>query len=670
MGEEKGSHETRTPARSGRDGSLREGEQHASINDMLQLCIAKRWQHVAYSPLTPRLLRRYASTRFKNGEERKRTHTQWTPEDDRKLVELRVSGVKLTDMLSHFPGRGKNAARHRLVAIRSGRSATDHGLVDQLRSISRKPAEPHTITDEELEQVRKLREQGLTMKAIAELLGIHYDRVWQMCHSTAGHKRTSRIPYSAAEDAQLTSLREAGFKWTAIQQQMPQRSEKALHARWQVLSGDRTTQLPDSNSSAQLKRGPISQSEVEEIMRQHAVGRKTRHIAAVLGRDVHQVAQKLWALKRAAGRQADPTSPAEGTTLQAPERRHMSPGVANRGPHNGTATSQRRPQVVGRGTISSVREYSTAAAVSGSRKNSTWKRWTPEEDHALAGFVGRSTVRAVLTELAQKLGRSYDSVYERMRYLKKPGCTTSVAQGTPWGPVQEELLTQLYMSGHPLSKITAELGRSRRAVSLRITKLGLANRRAPRYDYTPTEKAAIVRHHKTGLTWAEIARQTGLDQAKIRTHALSHKLVQPRRSQSVGFDAQARAELHALLRDRCDTETIAKTLGTSSAHVEDAIMYTGHRHKKTEDVRKHATAVYLKEHQSYTWRQIVSEFKLISRNLSRIYVYSSSEIYAGLVEDDPRLWSDEKLQEVANIVRQRVAARNAELGLPRKRLRR
>jgi len=130
------------------------------------------------------------------------------------------------------------------------------------------------------------------------------------------------------------------------------------------------------------------------------------------------------------------------------------------------------------------------------------RRWTAADDERLRGLAARHA----LDELSRRLGRTPDAVRQRAAKL---GLVLQEERRRPrgaarWTPAEDEFL-RLHAGMNP-GVLGRLLGRSDRAVTIRLSKLGLraGRERSPHHavprlgDLTPGERALIARELRPG----------------------------------------------------------------------------------------------------------------------------------------------------------------------------
>lgn len=130
------------------------------------------------------------------------------------------------------------------------------------------------------------------------------------------------------------------------------------------------------------------------------------------------------------------------------------------------------------------------------------RRWTPADDHRLRQLAGDRRVE----QLARLLGRTPDALRQRARKLGLVlrESDASAQGGTRWTAAEDDLL-RLHAALNP-AVLAGLLGRSDRAVTIRLSKLGLraGRQRSPHHpaprlgDLTPGERALLERELEPG----------------------------------------------------------------------------------------------------------------------------------------------------------------------------
>jgi hypothetical protein len=130
------------------------------------------------------------------------------------------------------------------------------------------------------------------------------------------------------------------------------------------------------------------------------------------------------------------------------------------------------------------------------------RRWTTADDRRLRRLAGEHTIE----QLTRLLGRTPDALRQRARKLRLDLADNDVSErrGMRWTPAEDDLL-RLHPGLNPaaLARLT---GRSDRAVTIRLSKLGLraGRERSPHHatarlgHLTPGEQAVLERELEPG----------------------------------------------------------------------------------------------------------------------------------------------------------------------------
>ncbi|KAI5356974.1 hypothetical protein Slin14017_G126340 [Septoria linicola] len=332
-------------------------------------------------------------------------------------------------------------------------------------------------------------------------------------------------------------------------------------------------------------------------------------------------------------------------------------------------TSTGRPRVITDCDTSNRRQYTTASKPRGFAIAQRIGPWAPEEDAMLASLHGQMN-KPMVVQVSEELKRSVQAV--RTRYYQ----LYPIREGNksrPWTAEENEALTRLYSTRISVPDIARQLGRSVSAVHRRRRRMGIAaDRLKPQILYTPVMDETIIRMHKLKHTWRAVGAQLGLDWADVRNRGRNHLGLRSGRAPAGTLVLEERGRLLNMLRAGQAVGDIAKEIGIKESYlvelIKDVITY---RHEGGLRVRRHATALYLHERKTWRWREIAAELKTDESWLSKVYAYSSFEVYKDLViDEDPRLWDDAKLARITKIVADRVTTRNTELGIPKRKARR
>lgn len=319
--------------------------------------------------------------------------------------------------------------------------------------------------------LRRLYEQGLPRRMIAEQLGRSRNAVSERRRALGIAARPRVRPWSPAEDELLRAVTAAGLPVTAIAAQL-QRPPDQVQRRRRALLGSRWSSQP------------FSVAEDDAIAACWAEGRDVVALADALGRSVGSVrlrAQKL-AVHHPGAR---------------PRWRDHEDAAVRDGYERGLTCVEIATELPGR-TATAV-----AARASKLGLGSYARIWTPTEDRALA-VLARNSVE--LERAAQLLSRTPEALRARARKLgiAPPLSRCTSANGRPWTDAEDDLL-RLHRGLNPAT-LAGLLDRSPGAITQRLRRLGLRTGalRSPHHPVpvrgalTPGQHATIARELENG----------------------------------------------------------------------------------------------------------------------------------------------------------------------------
>ncbi|KAM3421812.1 hypothetical protein BST61_g2190 [Cercospora zeina] len=151
-----------------------------------------------------------------------RKHKIWTAEDERKLLELRASGLIARDIAQRLD-RDIAPVRWRFKLLRKG-NGIDKTLTAWAQEICPRHKSHKAVSKEEIDRVKALRDQEYSVKHIADKLDTPSQRVAYILRYDRHFDRntsTQRIRWTAEEDALLAELQQKGHSWADINRATP-----------------------------------------------------------------------------------------------------------------------------------------------------------------------------------------------------------------------------------------------------------------------------------------------------------------------------------------------------------------------------------------------------------------------------------------------------------------
>ncbi|PPJ56793.1 hypothetical protein CBER1_05974 [Cercospora berteroae] len=286
---------------------------HQILHTDLRTVVARRWNATASDDLRS------------EGEavDDLRRYKVWTAEEERKLLELRASGL-ISREIGRELKRATASVRRRFWVISTG-DGVDKSLAERAQELlqRRKPWTP--VAEEERVQVEKLRNQNYSRRNIAAKLGMTIARVNYLL---APNKRgTGLSRYTAEEDAMIVGLMRDGQGWDEIRARLPHRSRNSLYLRWQTICHKHAFWHRMSETSpCPPKTSQWTDEDTAQLKRLYEQGTRVRDIAKRVGRTPTAVRLKMFKLRMLGEAEHSGQSNKQGVgRKRVPRQRHDDP---------------------------------------------------------------------------------------------------------------------------------------------------------------------------------------------------------------------------------------------------------------------------------------------------------------------------------------------------------
>ncbi|KAF2211022.1 hypothetical protein CERZMDRAFT_98761 [Cercospora zeae-maydis SCOH1-5] len=219
----------------------------------------------------------------------------WTAEEERKLLELRASGLIGREIAQRLD-RTVTSVRERFSLLCKGRG-TDKTLTAWAQEICQQRKSRTVALKEEIDQVKACRDQNFGVRNIADRLGISFHRVNYILYRDHQSSR-QRTRWTAEEEELLAELLRKGRSWTEIRALFPHRSHHSLVNHWGIICHrypfwHEASGVPSSLRKRVLWK-PAEVERLKMLREQKVPGHK---IAGLLGRTTTAVRSKMYALK-------------------------------------------------------------------------------------------------------------------------------------------------------------------------------------------------------------------------------------------------------------------------------------------------------------------------------------------------------------------------------------
>ncbi|KAK3622515.1 hypothetical protein LTR56_022144 [Elasticomyces elasticus] len=195
---------------------------------------------------------------------------------------------------------------------------------------------------------------------------------------------------------------------------------------------------------------------------------------------------------------------------------------------------------------------------------------------------------------------------------------STIPPGTYFSQAEDDIILQGRREKTPLSKMAAELGRSRTSVHNRMYRGLLRERRSRTMKFSDEQAAELIRSLDAGMTRREVATQHDIPYGQLKDHLRRLKIRLNRKSRN---GAVCQDEDHALifamrLDQGLTRGEISRRTGFSDSTISRTLRRFGPRRENklvpysaVEDIQ----LCHLREHERLTWKEVAAKMK--GRNL-------------------------------------------------------
>ena len=494
----------------------------------------------------------------------------WTPEEDRKLLELEQRGFTARDIAEMLEGRTFSAVKHRKMSLKVGLYRTFRGWT---------PEEDTTI----LEKVR----QGLKTPEISQYVpGRRLESVTArvrtlLIKEEIGTKTQQSCPLTSAEVQLIIQMRlNEGKTMREIAIRLG-RSYACVQWAW----GQKCSPLisEEALSSVQAaSKNPWTRNEIEHLEELYNGGKLTlkKMLLHFPSRTWKAMTTQLYSIAHPRRRLPRPPKTSVPT--------HASQGQSQEPPSPGGVQSKRPTLSMSNGIDGTLRRaFSSCSRTSSTLKNHVW---TEETDQKILELERQGmTASRIAASVANFFTTGH--VKRRLRQLRMPRSSV----GSRWLPEEDAIIMQGKQEGLRVEDIAAQLsgrGRSLSAVNVRWQSLKVRGQRQNRKKWSDAEVQHLIgMRSRERRSFADIARESSRSLASVRrawdqrcVALLSRETLQEVQDQTK-WTANEEKRLFQLLKQGLSAQDIASQFPSRTKQsIYDKANYAGFRFSPTPSV--------------------------------------------------------------------------------------